>query len=118
MEIQQKIQILKLRDSNVNHLQIEYSGGGDDGMIDEIDAFDKEGNLLENATSLINDSLYEYFYYKLNDAIEYDWINNAGGSGIATFYLENNKFIITHDQMISQNVEYNLELEDVPSIIA
>ena len=113
MEIQQKIEILKLRDRNVDHIQIEYSGGGDDGMVDEVRAFDKEGDGIDIE---INDSLYEYFYYKLNELIEYDWINNSGGSGTATFYLKNNKFHICHDQQITKYVEYDYNLEDVPSI--
>ena len=49
MTIEEKIAILQLNDHNVYKIRIEYSGGGDDGCIDEMYCVDEDNNEIEFA---------------------------------------------------------------------
>ena len=112
MTIEEKIAILQLNDHNVYKIRIEYSGGGDDGCIDEMYCVNEDDNEMEIA---VPDALDEFFYYKLSEHIESDWVNNSGGSGTAHLCLRNMKFEIDHYQLREENEVYERIL-DGPSI--
>ena len=42
LNLKQKIELKKLKDHNISLLEIHYNGGGDDGMIEDINAWDKD----------------------------------------------------------------------------
>ena len=107
LKIKERMLIAALRDSNVYKVQLSYSGEGDDGCIDDIEALDFNDKPIdsEQIRKSINE-LDEYFYTLLNEMIEYDWINNSGGNGIATFHLTDLKLEIDHYQNFQENFQY------------
>ena len=42
LNLKQKIELKKLKDHNISLLEIHYNGGGDDVIIEEINAWDKD----------------------------------------------------------------------------
>tara|TARA_R110000744_G_scaffold96624_2_gene186737 strand:+ start:306 stop:557 length:252 start_codon:yes stop_codon:yes gene_type:complete len=81
LNLKQKIELKKLKDNNIFRIEIHYSGGGDDGCIEEYCFYD-----IENNSIIIKDEVFEelddYFYSMLCENIEWDWVNNDGGYGI------------------------------------
>mgnify|MGYP001162348461 CR=1 FL=1 len=118
LKIKERMLIASLRDSNVYKVMIDYSGGGDDGCIDYTEAFDSEDKSIDTdqIKKTLNE-LDEFFYRLLSNNIEYDWINNSGGNGSATFYVTTLEVEIDHYQNIQENYEYKFEI-DGPSVIA
>jgi len=117
LKIKERMLIAALRDANVFVLRLDYSGGGDDGCIDDMEALDFNDNFIESdqITKAINE-LDEYFYELLNEHITYDWINNSGGNGIATFHLTDLKFEVDHYQNFQENFNYEDKIDGPPVI--
>lgn len=68
MDIKQKMELQKLRDHNVARLEVNYSGGGDDGMIEEIEVYDINDSRIEGLS--INDNLQNFFYSYICNNVE------------------------------------------------
>ena len=118
LKIKERMLIASLRDSNVYKVMIDYSGGGDDGCIDYLEAFDsKDKSIGTKQVKKTLNELDEFFYRLLSNNIEYDWINNSGGNGSATFYVTTLEVEIDHYQNIQENYEYKVEING-PSVIA
>jgi hypothetical protein len=117
LKIKERMLIATLRDSNVYKIQLSYSGGGDDGCIDDVEALDHNDKPIHSVQiQKAIDGLDDYFYELLNDYITYDWINNEGGNGHATFYLTNLKFEIDHYQNFQENFQYEDKIDGPPVI--
>ena len=84
LNLKQKIELKKLKDHNISVLEIHYDGGGDDGMIHDINAFDKDykeiiiPKFCEKNSAFGIKTLEDTFYELLCDNIEWDWVNNDG----------------------------------------
>ena len=118
LKIKERMLIAALRDANVYKIEIGYSGGGDDGCIDDVDVLDCNDEVIdsEQIRKTVNE-LDEYFYTLLNDHITYDWVNNSGGNGTAKFYLTDLRFEVDHYQNFQENFQYENKI-DGPSIVA
>jgi len=117
LKIKERMSIATLRDSNVHRVQMYYSGGGDDGCIDNIDAMDHADDIINSEQiKKALDNLEDYFYELLSNNIEHDWINNEGGNGNADFNLTDLSFKINHYQNFQENYEYENQI-DGPSVI-
>lgn len=117
LKIKERMLIATLRDANVFVLEFGYSGGGDDGYIDDVEALDHDRNSIESEqiTKCIHE-LDEYLYSLLSKNIEYDWVNNEGGSGTAKLFLNNLTLKVDHYQNFQENFEYE-EIIDGPPLI-
>lgn len=134
LTIEQKLELKKLRDLDLTKIEIEYNGGGDDGCIDEYNAYKLDHLRKEiycgdiDLTSFIN-AFDEYIYHLLSTTIEWDWVNNEGGYGMLQIDLEKNSISLYHNQRYTEQHNYhgdtneNLEeltknIKDGSSIIA
>lgn len=81
-KLKRNLAVQVIKDHNISNIEIDYSGGGDDGCIDEVRFEDHNENkidiLMEPDVSAEWDEL---LYNMLSDNIEWDWINNDGGYG-------------------------------------
>jgi hypothetical protein len=100
--------LLKLADLGVTAIRISYSGGGDDGSIDEIlatrdkiDDFDDVYSLdfFEEIDSENRTVIADWCHEKLLNDIE-DWWNNEGGYGY--LYIK----IPSGEYKIENNIQY------------
>ena len=117
LRIEERLAIAKLRDADVNKIQIQYYGGGDDGSIENIEAFDYNGDELYSEQVIFNlEKLNDKFFELLIENIEFDWINNDGGYGNAIFNLNSLEFTIEHFQRVEESFEYKEQLHGPPII--
>tara|TARA_R100001015_G_C4579157_1_gene135954 strand:+ start:149 stop:544 length:396 start_codon:yes stop_codon:yes gene_type:complete len=117
LNLEQKIQLKKLKDYNVKLVEIHYDGGGDDGMINDIVYYDDNdighrGYLLKsNNLKKLQDNLDNYYYQILCDNIDWDWVNNEGGFGHMVIDLLTEEVKIFHSQRHVEHYEYKAENE-------
>lgn len=112
LTIKQKLELKKLRDLNVSKLEISYSGGGDDGCIDNWGVFRIWPDGKEEWDSdIIIDSFIkafeDYVYDLLSNVIEWDWVNNEGGYGCLTLNVEDEEVKIDHTQRHTEEYHYS-----------
>ena len=81
-KLKRNIAVQVIKDHNIAKIEVDYSGGGDDGCIDDVRYEDIDENkidiLMEPDVSAEWDDL---LYNMLSENIEWDWINNDGGYG-------------------------------------
>lgn len=98
-----------LKDQNINYIHIQYSGGGDNGDIDDIDYFNDPVN-QDSISVTINEELESLFKYycteKILNNIE-DWYNEDGGYGTITFNINDKSFIIENNCYRQEVDTYN-----------
>tara|TARA_Y100000590_G_C15016479_1_gene749642 strand:+ start:119 stop:439 length:321 start_codon:yes stop_codon:yes gene_type:complete len=84
---------MKLRDHNVHSIDASFSGGGDEGAIDEILFLDHKGGLIDIPIPKQYE-LDEFIYNAIDTCTMYtgDWINNDGGHGTISINLEENTY--------------------------
>tara|TARA_B100000902_G_scaffold357084_1_gene371275 strand:- start:238 stop:615 length:378 start_codon:yes stop_codon:yes gene_type:complete len=82
IKLKRNLAVQVIKDHNISKIEIDYSGGGDDGCVEEVRFEDIDGNnidvQMENEVETEWDDL---LYNMLSDNIEWDWINNDGGYG-------------------------------------
>ena len=116
LTIRQKLELKKLRDKNLTKITVSYSGGGDDGCIDDYTAFHLNDKGEEvyipydkiDLTSF-QDAMEDYIYSLLSNTIEWDWINNSGGYGELNINLEEESVSIDHNQNVTEEYYYTDE---------
>jgi len=91
--------MMQLQDLGVYKIQVEYSGGGDSGGIDDISFLNKEGNDV-SVNSEIKKLIEDLAYKKLNE-IE-DWWNNDGGYGTMCILVPSGKYDIMNNIRITE----------------
>ena len=81
-KLKRNLAVQVIKDHNIATIEVDYSGGGDDGCIDDVRYEDIDENkidiLMEPDVSAEWDDL---LYNMLSENIEWDWINNDGGYG-------------------------------------
>jgi hypothetical protein len=117
LNLEQKIQLKKLKDHNVEQVEIHYDGGGDDGMISDIAYYGDSGpnysgcELRSNDLKKLQDNLNHYYYQILCDNIDWDWVNNEGGFGHMVIDLLTEEVTIFHSQRHVEYYEYKAKNE-------
>lgn len=96
-----------LVDKGVYKLQIDFSGSGDDGDIDEISFLDTEENEVEDIPydrELLN-KLENFFYAEINKRVHRvgDWVNNEGGYGTLYYYPETKQVKVDYYQRTTED---------------
>ena len=106
--LKKKLLMLKLKDKGIDKIDIEFSGGGDDGDIDDVTC-NFENSTVE-ISSKDEDSIRNIAWVLINDNVNTvgDWVNNAGGSGILSINPDN----LTYELDYYQNIEENHTWQD------
>ena len=119
LTLEEKIAIQKLKDLNVSYFEISYSGGGDDGCIDDLQCYDHEEKTLDipNRNDILH-TLDEYFYGLLSENIEWDWVNNDGGYGNVEINVDTGELTINHTQRHTEDYEYTIKENPITEALA
>lgn len=91
-----------LDDNEIDNFEVSYSGGGDDGYIED-DGYDDEGNQYR-----LSDDLENFLYSKLNNSFG-GWEINEGSSG--KFIINRQTMEIEHEWYENDWVESGLRIE-------
>ena len=93
--------LLELKELGVIEIEISYSGGGDDGAIDDVELqYNLSGNRTRADRQLpegwdeIKNELEEWTYERLGT--EGDWVNNDGGEGTITIQVPSGEYTLNH----------------------
>ena len=87
--------------NNIDYLEVSYSGGGDDGFIED-DGYDDNGNRYR-----LSDDLEEFLYEKLNGNFG-GWEINEGSSG--KFIIQRETVEIEHEWYENEWVNSDLRI--------
>ena len=79
-ELNVKGMFIALEHLGVYHIDINSSGGGDSGAIDDVKFYDKNKDKVEIDPS-INEMVNDLGYHILSNHYNFDWYNNEGGFG-------------------------------------
>jgi hypothetical protein len=91
-----------LDENEIDDFEVSYSGGGDDGYIED-DGYDDEGNQYR-----LSDDLENYLYSKLNNSFG-GWEINEGSSG--KFIINRQTMLIEHEWYENDWVGSDLRIE-------
>ena len=109
-KLKRNLAVQVIKDHNIASIEVDYSGGGDDGCIDSVRFEDHNENnidiIMENEISAEWDDL---LYNMLSDNIEWDWINNEGGYGQMMIDCTKTpwKVTINHSQRVLEDHYYD-----------
>jgi hypothetical protein len=90
-----------LDENNIDYLTVTYSGGGDEGSIED-HGYDDDGNRYE-----LSDDLEDYLYSRLNSSFG-GWEINEGSSG--KFIIQRETVVIDHEWYETDWVSSELEI--------
>ena len=109
-KLKRNLAVQVIKDHNIASIEVDYSGGGDDGCIDSVRFEDHNENnidiIMENEISAEWDDL---LYNMLSENIEWDWINNEGGYGQMIIDCTKTpwKVTINHSQRVLEDHYYD-----------
>ena len=109
-KLKRNLAVQVIKDHNIASIEVDYSGGGDDGCIDDVRYEDIDENkidiLMEPDVSAEWDDL---LYNMLSENIEWDWINNEGGYGQMMIDCTKTpwKVTINHSQRVLEDHYYD-----------
>ena len=109
-KLKRNLAVQVIKDHNISSIEVDYSGGGDDGCIDDVRFEDHNENKIDvfmepEVSSEWDDLLYDM----LSNNIEWDWINNDGGYGQMTIDCTKTpwKVNINHTQRVCEDHHYD-----------
>ena len=116
-KLKRNLAVQVIKDHNISSIEVDYSGGGDDGCIDETRYEDiNENNVDVIMTKEIEAEWDNLLYDMVSNNVEWDWINNDGGYGemIIDCTLDPWKIKINHTQRITEdhfydNIDFDIE---------
>jgi hypothetical protein len=116
-KLKRNLAVQVIKDHNISNIEVDYSGGGDDGCIDEVRFEDINGNNINvQMEKEIDREWDDLLYNMLSDNIEWDWINNDGGYGQMIIDCTKTPWDvkINHTQRITEDhyyddIEFNTE---------
>lgn len=98
--------ILELKDLGVDKVEVNYSGSGDSGDIDDVTYYNKASEVveIEGKYEEVHNKLQDYALILL-EKIE-DWWNNDGGHGILNMFISENTYSIENHIYITETEDY------------
>lgn len=91
-----EIALFKLKDEGIHKIEFEFQGSGDDGAIDDITYYNKNGEdaYLENIDQDTLDKIQELLEEKVYTILDHvsDWYNNEGGYGKVSIYTDTGRY--------------------------
>ena len=123
LTIKQKLKLRELKDLGIVRVQVHYSGGGDDGCIDNTDAYilDKNGKEIWDRDIVPDDFLgvfEEVLYNFISRNVEWDWVNNDGGYGTIEINVDTGDLTIHHTQRHTEDYEYPVKENPFSKVLA
>jgi len=109
-KLKRNLAVQVIKDHNIAKIEVDYSGGGDDGCIDEVRFEDiNEKKIYVKLDGEVEAEWDDLLYDTLSHHIEWDWINNDGGYGQMIIDCTKNpwKVSINHTQRISEDHYYD-----------
>jgi len=109
-KLKRNLAVQVIKDHNIAKIEVDYSGGGDDGCIDDVRYEDHNENkidiLMKPDVSAEWDDL---IYNMISENIEWDWINNEGGYGQMMIDCTKTpwKVTINHSQRVLEDHYYD-----------
>ena len=110
-KLKRRLAVQVIKDHNISKIEVYYSGGGDDGCIDTVTYYSGEEAVDVIMTNKVECEWNDLLYDMLNDNIEWDWINNDGGSGHMYINCEKDPWKVNIDH--SQNVREDHTYSDI-----
>ena len=106
LDIKISTALMFLKDHNVHKIYIDFSGSGDDGGIDCVDYRDSYDDPIDmkwdhTSKEAIRNAFYEIIDQHVDDVG--DWVNNDGGYGNISVYLEDMKYDIEYSQRTTED---------------
>ncbi len=114
--------LVKLKDKGVTQINVDFSGSGDSGDIDDIyihvngeqlgwQIDEKRNYISDEQEDQLRNEMYEF----IDSAIEgRDWVNNDGGFGSITIYLNSMKADVDYNQRTIEEYSWsNIEIFDI-----
>ena len=92
-ELNVKGMFIALEHLGVHHIDINYSGGGDSGAIDDVKFYDKNKDEVEIDPS-IKEMVNDLGYHILSNHYNFDWYNNEGGFGTVEINIPDQNWTI------------------------
>ena len=123
LTIKQKLKLRELKDLGIVKVQVHYSGGGDDGCIDNTDAYilDENGKEKWDGDIVPDDFLgifEEVLYNFISRNVEWDWGNNDGGYGSLEINVDTGDLTIHHTQRHTEDYEYPVKENPFTKVLA
>jgi hypothetical protein len=114
-KLKRNIAVQVIKDHNISKIEVEYHGGGDDGCIEQITYYTTDpgsGDQVDIKIEMDHDVEHAWddlLYNLLNENIEWDWINNDGGSGWMYINCAKDPWEINidHSQTIREDYHYS-----------
>ena len=106
--VNQKLNLLKLKDKGVSEILIEFSGGGDSGDVDNVSFKDFNGNYVNQDSTTV--TVFEDLAWKLiADKVDTvgDWVNNEGGWGEITINVVNSDYDLNYYQRTTEDFDWS-----------
>jgi len=107
--------LTKLKDLGVERVEINFSGSGDSGDIDEVLCLVKESeditNSIENFKPIENalaDWAYDIIGRKVNTVG--DWVNNEGGYGTIMIDVYDKNYTLNYHQRTTEDYDWSDEM--------
>ena len=109
-KLKRNLAVQVIKDHNIANIEIDYSGGGDDGCLDEVRYEDINGNNIDvKLDGEVEAEWDDLLYNILSENIEWDWINNDGGYGQMIIDCTKTPWDvkINHTQRVSEDHYYD-----------
>jgi hypothetical protein len=114
--------LVKLKDKGVTRINVDFSGSGDSGDIDDVYLLvngeqlawginEKRKYISDEQEDQLKNEMYEF----IDSAIEgKDWVNNEGGYGNVTIYLDSMTADVEYSQRTVEEYSWqDLSLFDI-----
>jgi len=111
-KLKRNLAVQVIKDHNISKISIHYSGGGDDGCIDEVAFLDHNEDKIDlKMTQEVESEWDDLLYDMVSDNVEWDWINNDGGYGIMDIDCTKApwKVKIAHTQRVTEDHYYDCD---------
>ena len=111
-KLKKNLAVQVIKDHNIAKIEIHYSGGGDDGCIEEVNFEDiNENNINVTMTKEVEAEWDNLLYDMVSNNVEWDWINNDGGYGQMIIDCTKNPWNvkINHVQRTSEDHHYDCD---------
>jgi hypothetical protein len=102
---------MKVKDKGVNRININFSGSGDSGDIDDIEYYQGDEEISsaievkESDENVLKDFAYDIICSKV-DTVG-DWVNNEGGFGNIEIDTETNHYTLNYSQRTTEDHDWS-----------
>ena len=109
-KLKRNLAVQVIKDHNIAKIEVDYSGGGDDGCIDDVRFEDIDENKIDvKLDGEVEAEWDDLLYNMISENIEWDWINNEGGYGQMMIDCTKTpwKVTINHSQRVLEDHYYD-----------